>query len=695
MIKKPYKLKKTDYFLHPEEVLLEKDDKVGLNSASRLEWPIERKLFIILKSLVVVLMGILLGMTLYLQIFKSSYYITQAKNNYLRSYTINAPRGIIYDRYGEPLVLNSSSYSLVMMPLDLPRLESDRIKLSREIAQVLNLDAEEIKNLVANTDLLSIEPVLIKSNLELEEVRKLETSFVNTPGFLVIEDTSRYYPFKEAFSHVVGYVGKLSQSELQKYPDYPLTSSVGKTGLELFYEDKLHGQPGQKIVETNATYTVIKDLGQEDPVKGNDLITTLDSELQLVLFNSLKNQIRDLKINGGAAIALNPKTGEVLALISQPSFDPNIMTKGSPAATINKYLTSSQHPLFNRAVAGFYPPGSLIKPLVGLAALEEKIISPEFKLYDEGKIVIVSPYNKNEKYTFSDWQPHGWVDMREAIAQSCNVYFWTVGGGYGDISGLGWQKLYKWWQIFGLDKKTGIDLVEEINPPLPSPQWLAKTRPQDPTWRVGDTYNVSTGEGGLVLTPIQLVNYVAGIANNGVIRQPHLVNKIQGVDGKIESVRPFKVSSVLPVKPENIKVIQEGMRGVVTYGTASVLKDLPLEAAGKSGSPQRKVNGQNVYEGLFAIYAPYNDPEILLLVVLEKPPNGASDTLPTIREAINWYQKNRLGKTEEEIKNLIQHNKLKQSQKETVPTFISPSTTILDLAKASSTTTTLINENNN
>ena len=167
MIKKPYKLKKTDYFLHPEEVLLEKDDKVGLNSASRLEWPIERKLFIILKSLVVVLMGIFLGMTLYLQIFKSSYYITQAKNNYLRSYTINAPRGIIYDRYGEPLVLNSSSYSLVMMPLDLPRLESDRIKLSREIAQVLNLDAEEIKNLVANTDLLSIEPVLIKSNLEL------------------------------------------------------------------------------------------------------------------------------------------------------------------------------------------------------------------------------------------------------------------------------------------------------------------------------------------------------------------------------------------------------------------------------------------------------------------------------------------------------------------------------------------------
>jgi penicillin-binding protein 2 len=584
-------------------------------------------------------MVVIFARIFYLQIAKGSYYEDLADNNKTRHYVINAPRGIIYDRYGEPLVLNSPSFSLTMVPLDLPRDQNERAKLIDQIASIFNLNKDEIENILQEKGRLSsIEPILLKPKLEVEEIRKFEANVESNKGFIVVADTSRYYPYKETMAQVLGYVGKMSADDQKIYKDYPLISMVGKDGLESYYENVLQGKWGRRLVEVDAYGKLKQDLGTISPQPGIDLITTLDKDLQIKFYESLDKQLKNLGVSSGAGIALDPKTGEILALVNLPSFDPNVLVKGSPDDLINQYLQSKNHPLFNRVISGLYSPGSLIKPLVALAALEEKIINPLKKIYDEGQIVITSPYNPNEKYIFNDWQPHGWVDMRKALAVSCNVYFWTVGGGYEDITGLGLEKIKKYWNLFGLGKKQGIDLDDESAGVLPDQEWLKKVRPDDPTWKLGDTYNISIGEGGLNLTPLQMADYISTIANNGILMQPHLKKDIS----------PVPLLN-LDVSLDNLKIVQEGMRQVVTEGTAISLNDLAMEVAGKSGSPKFISLGKEKYHALFGAYAPYRDPQIVILILIEQPPQGSIATLPVVKEVLDWYYQNRISSSSQSL----------------------------------------------
>lgn len=633
MIKKPLYIKREKHFLDPEEVLLDRKAKEAeKKDLESLEAPISPFLVKGLFSIGLALILLIFCRVFYLQAIEGENYQKRAENNRTYHYIINAPRGIIYDRFKEPLVFNTSSYSLMMIPSEIPRKEEERQELIGSVAAIFNIDTNEIETLFQNRRYIrSLEPILIKSNLTVDEVRLFETITKSNSGFSIVADYSRNYPYADAFSHVLGYIGKISSKDLEKYKDYSLASMVGKDGLEAYYENTLQGRAGQRIVEIDAQLNVQKNLGSIEPKKGNDLITTLDKDLQLVFYDSLKKRIEDTNSSGGAGIVLDAKTGEILSLISVPSFDPNVLTQGSPADLINKYLESPLMPFFNRAISGLYPPGSLIKLLMAVAALEEKIIDPNYELFTEGEIVVVSPYNPEEKWIFKDWKNHGWVDMKKAIAVSCNVYFWAVGGGWEEVSGLGLSKIQKYWERFGFDRKLGIDLYGESSAILPNAEWLAENRPDDPLWKLGDTYNISIGEGGLALTPLQMAAYIATIANNGVLMQPHLL-KTETPKEKLN----------LNVSPENLKIVQEGMREVVLSGTATSLKTLPFEVAGKSGSPKVYVKGKETYHTLFGAYAPYKDPQIVILVFIENPISTTVATLPVVAEVLEWSWDNRI-----------------------------------------------------
>ncbi len=642
MFQSNFKIKRNKNIIEPEEILLEeKNDKE--NSFGRLEWAIKPTYLKTVFWLSLLAFIIIFGRVFYLEAIQGDFYAQRAENNRLRYYFVNAPRGIIYDRYNKPLVSNISSYSLIMVPPDLPRDKDSKDKAIKEVSEIFNLETSEITQHLTK-DVISLEPVLLKTNLEIEEVRKFETQMLSASGFEIVQDTSRYYPYAEAMAHLVGYVGKMSEEDIKKYPNYPLTSVIGKTGLESYYENYLEGSFGKRLIEVDASYKIIKDLGTQEPISGNDLITTIDKDLQIKLYETLKQYSDDLDLKGAVGIALNPLNGEVLALASLPSFDPNVMTKGSPQAIIESYLNNQNHPLFNRTISGLYHPGSTIKPLMAVAALEEHIIDPKKEIYDEGEIVIVSPYDPNQKYVYKDWKKHDWVDLKKAIAQSCNVYFWTVGGGYKDIKGLGIEKIKKYWLEFNLDKKLNIDLGGETAGILPDPQWMKINRAEDPVWKLGDTYNVSIGEGDLLLTPIQILSYISSIANNSRLMKPMIVkNIVSPLNQNILTQEP-KIIKSIDASPETLKIVQEGLREVVVSGTAQPLKYLPIEVAGKSGSPKFLVGGTEGYHAIFVSYAPYDKPEIALIVLIEQPPpnTGSATTLKITEEILRWYSENRI-----------------------------------------------------
>ena len=645
MFKRNNYIARDKHLLDPEEILLDKKtEEMGEGTMAKLEWPLAslfvKSLFLICLALLIIVFSRLI----YLEVVKGNYYYDLAIHNKTRYYIINASRGIIYDRYHEPLVLNSPSFSLTMVPLDLPRDDTERNNIINQVTSIFNLNREEIDNILQEKrKLSSIDPILLKPNLAVDEIRKFEANVEANKGFMVMSDTSRYYPYGESMAQVLGYIGKISASDKATYKSYPLTSMVGKDGLEAYYETTLQGQWGRRLIEVDAYGKLKQDLGTLQPQKGNDIITTLDAGLQQELYRSFTKRLEELGVKSGAAIALNPKTGEVLALVSLPSFDPNILIKGSPKSIIDDYLTNKSRPFFNRAISGLYPPGSLIKPLMALAALEEHIIDPLKKIEDnKGEIVITSPYDPNMQYIYHDWKVHGWVDMRKAIAVSCNVYFYTIGGGYNNITGLGLAKIQKYWNLFNLGAKQGIDLHDEAAGVLPSIEWLKNVRPDDPTWKLGDTYNISIGGGGLSLTPLEMADYISTIANDGVLMKPFLVKEIIDNNGNIiHNTTPSQLLT-LNVNQNSLKIVQEGMREVVTEGTATSLNDLPIEIAGKSGSPQFISSDKLQYHGIFGAYAPYTDPQIVLLVLIENPPQGSVVTMPIIHDVMSWYYDNRI-----------------------------------------------------
>lgn len=590
-----------------------------------LRKPIPERGLLFFRYLVLGGMIVLALRVFYLQVVRNDYYSRLARENRVRYISIKAPRGIIYDRNGRELVSNIPSFDVVAIPADLPKDFGERDKEEREVAEILNMNDQNLKSLVESRELNSLNPVLVKENVSQEEALVFSERKARLAGFQLDKAAVRDYKWGEYFSPVMGYCGKITSEGLKENPEYLMTDYVGKTGLEASYEKYLRGKSGRQKVEVDSSGNVKKDLGVDLPENGADLRLGIDAGLQEKIYGSLKAMTEATKTKTAAAVAVDPRNGEVLALVNIPSYDNNLFAKGMSADDYKNLISDESKPMFNRAVSGEYPPGSTIKPLVAAAALEEGTINAGTTINCGGGIRIGS-------YNFPDWKTHGVTDVRKAIAESCDVFFYSVGGGWGDISGLGMDRMRKYANLFGLGQLTGIDLPGEATGLVPNRSW--KEQKFGERWYVGDDYHSAIGQGFVTATPLQLANYTAAVANGGIVWKPHLVRSIKNSNGNEEKIEP-KILGRNFISPANMKIVREGMRQVITSGTARQLNDLGTAVAGKTGTAQFGEEGKT--HGWFVSFAPYDNPEIAMAVLVEGGGEGHSTAVPVTKDVYQWY----------------------------------------------------------
>ena len=566
---------------------------------------------------IVFLMFGLVARLLYLQVVGHEHYSTMATSNRIKVSPLPPTRGIIYDRNGEVLAENIPSYSLELVPEQIKDLDGTLLKLQ----QLLSIPDEKIARFLKQkkrSKRFSSIPLLLRLNDE--EVAKFAVVRPYFPGVDIHARLLRHYPHGFLTSHVVGYVGRINEKELKTLPvaEYRGTHHVGKIGIEKTYEARLHGKTGLAETETNAQGRAVKKLASEDPVPGESLYLTLDIELQKIAYDALDGM-------NGAVVAIEVKTGDVLVFTSRPGFDPNPFVYGISSKAYRALQQSVDQPMFNRALRGQYPPGSTVKPFFGLAGLEYNVIDFHQKLYCPGFYQL-----PNVKHKYRDWKKwgHGLVDLNDAITQSCDVYFYDL------ARTLGIDRMHAFMQNFGFGQKTGIDLVGEKAGLMPSRAWKKKAKRQP--WYPGETLIAGIGQGFMQVTPLQLARATATLANRGKVVYPHLFNKLQLANESEENKQ-------IPLKTENIDHVISAMVNVIhgARGTARRLKQgVNYQIAGKTGTAQvfsvKQEETYNEHEidiklrdhALFMTFAPANDPQIAVAVIVENGGHGGSVAAP-------------------------------------------------------------------
>jgi len=597
----------------------------GGGEISALRKPIPEKGLLFFRYLILGGMIILALKVFYLQVARNDYYSQMAKENRVRSISIEAPRGIIYDRNGRELVSNTPSFDVVAIPADLPRDFREREREEKEVAEILNMNDQNLKSLIESQEFDSLNPVLVKENVGQEEALVFSEKKARLAGFQLDKAAVRDYKWGEYFSPVMGYCGKITSEELKKNPERLMTDYIGKTGLEASHEKYLRGKNGKQKVEVDSSGNIKKDLGIDLPENGADLRLGIDADLQKKIYESLKAMTEATKTKTAAAVAINPKNGEVLALVDIPSYDNNLFARGISADDYKNLISDESKPMFNRAVSGEYPPGSTIKPLVAAAALEEGTVNESTTLNCPAAINIGI-------YRFPDWKTHGITDIRKAIAESVDIFFYALGGGWGSVEGLGIDRIQEYAKKFGLGRKLGIDIPGEASGLFPNRIW--KQEKFGERWYVGDDYHSAIGQGFVTATPLQLANYTAAVANGGTVWKPHLVKSIEDSDGSEEKIEP-KILARNFISPANIEIVKEGMRQAVTSGSAQQLNDLGTAVAGKTGTAQFGEEGKT--HGWFISFAPYNNPEIAMAILVEGGGEGHSTAVPVTKDVYQWY----------------------------------------------------------
>jgi penicillin-binding protein 2 len=608
-----------------------------------VEVPLGTRPVVILGAVIAGIALIILGRVIYLNWTGGAYYAARAIDNADQAQATPAPRGIIYDAEGDPLVQNEAVFDAVLdahLFISDPSLQSSTLA---EAQSILGVPSSTVWSLLDQSEAQDFStPVELVQDINQSELVNLQALGASST-IKIQSDFERYYPNGPIFSSVVGYVGRVSQADLASNAKLTADDFVGKMGIEEEYDTALQGTPGVDIKFTDAYGKVLGEEQQSASTIGGSVNLTIDGGLQTEMYDSIAQELAVLGRQVGVGLAINPQTGAVLGLVNLPGFDNNAFENpASSSAEIQNYLTSPDKPLFDRVVSGQYQPGSTIKPLDGVAALKEGVITPDRQLYSPGYLMVPNPYNATSPTRYADWEPHGYIDLASALAQSSDVYFYIVGGGspeyttpplndpadYG-IKGLGAAKLYDWWTTFGLGKPTGIDLPSEAAGFLPTPAWWStvSTRP----WSLGDTYNVSIGQGSLAVTPIQLLSYIDAIANGGTI------------------YKPFLNASDTPVVSENltyllpqIEQVQQGMLAAVAdpRGTAYTMDGLPAQACAKTGSAQVQNNQEE--NALFVGYFPCTNPKIALLLLIENSKQGSLNAVPIAKNIFDWYYNNRM-----------------------------------------------------
>ena len=430
----------------------------------------------------------------------------------------------------------------------------------------------------------------------------------------------RKYRETRGLAHVLGYV---SYPQKDTSGNYYRTELSGKDGAELLFNERLAGENGLKIEEVDALQNVQSESIVRPPKQGENITLSIDARLQNALYGFIAQRAEDSGFVGGAGVMMDVETGEIVALVSYPEYDPQVLTDGSQKEHIASYVADSRKPFLNRIVAGLYTPGSIVKPFVALGALTEGIISPEKEILSTGALRVPNPYRPGEYSVFRDWKAHGYVDMRHALAVSSDVYFYEVGGGFENQKGLGIEKLNYYNRLFGFGEKTGIAFEGEQAGNIPTPAWKEEHFNGDP-WRVGDTYNTAIGQYGFQVTPIQVVRAIAAVGNGGTLVTPSLEKGV---------VLPHTTLSLVP---EHLHVVQEGMRMSVQEGTAAGLSNTHVAIAAKTGTAELGARKQFVNSWTTGFF-PYENPRYAFAVIMERGPvSNLVGATSVMRQFIDW-----------------------------------------------------------
>jgi len=590
---------------------------------------IQSRLGYLMVGIAVIFVALLLR-AWYLQITKGSYYKEQSENNRVRVVYIQPPRGLIFDRHGELLANNVPSFNLYLVLEDV----SDKKGVLNELARFIQMDPGELeRKIYTHKNDVPYMPMKIKEGLSLKEVALIESHRLDLAGTILVPEPQRNYLYGPLAAHLLGYVGEISPAQLLEPENEEVLpgTSVGQSGIEKTYDTHIRGEVGQKIIEVDAVGHEMKVLRVQDPTSGNDVYLTIDLNVQKVAEEALGKE-------AGTIVAINPRNGEILAMVSHPAFDPNQLSQSLSTADWEALSSDPGHPLTNRAIQGQYPPGSTFKLVVSSAALETKEVTPEEPLFCSGGM----PFGRR---VYKDWKRggHGVIDLHTAIVQSCDVYFYEMG------RRLGIDRLADYAFRYGLGQPTGIELASEKSGVIPTSQW--KIRAKGEPWYPGETLSASIGQGFVTVTPIQLANLIGTVAMSGVRYQPHLIKAIRDrATGRLFEFPPVQLGRV-ELAEKTYNTIRQALSGVVSepHGTGASARSQFVTIGGKTGTAQvveekAGVETKSLPKELqdhawFIAFAPVEDPQIAVAVLVEHGGHGGETAAPPAKRVIEEYLK--------------------------------------------------------
>lgn len=609
--------------------------------------PFTRRQIMIVVLMVVVSFVLLAGRAYNLQVVNGDTFTALSEGNRIRSHAVLASRGVVFDRYGRALTENVPEISIAFVPFDVPRDDVKRGELFSLVSSRSNISAQYLEATWQSMPAWrkkSVDPYPLDIDISVEDGLRLRLEADDWPGIAVVTQPRRVYSYGAeipSLSHIVGYVGGVTENDLEsKEVKYSTQDVVGKTGVESQYELLLKGKNGARNVEVNALGVEQKLYSEQSPESGRNLWLTIDVDLQRIVEVALRAGMERVGVNKGAAVVLDPRSGEILAAVSWPGFDPNPLTGVSEGADYGTLLLDPDQPLFNRLVQGRYPSGSTIKPVVAAAALEEGIITGATKFNSTGGIWV-------GKWFFPDWKTggHGVTDVRKALADSVNTFFYIIGGGYEQYPGLGMEIMEKYARKFGMAELTGIDLPGEVAGLIPTVRWKQEVKGEP--WYIGDTYHAAIGQGDVLVTPLQVAQFTSVFANGGTMLQPHVVLESEVTHaGERKRVQPI-IQADRVVSPSTVQIIREGMRQAVTDGSAIRLNSLPITSAGKTGTAE--LGGTKKPHAWFTGFAPYENPELVITVLIEEG-DGSNNAMPVVYEILKWWAENRYDPVEQVVR---------------------------------------------
>jgi len=567
-----------------------------------------------LRVMAVCIILVLIGRAGYLQVYDGELYARLAEGNRIRIIPAEAARGTFYDRTGALLVTNRPGFTVSLLPLT----EPISPEVIARVSALIRVPVEEIQKKIDAH--IGFDPIRIKNDVLPDVVSVIEEQKENYPGVVIEVLPVRDYILGEYAAHVFGYVSEINEEELErrKGEGYKSGDIIGKFGLERIYDKDVRGINGGEQVEVDVSGRPVQILGRQSPVPGNDLVLTIDSHIQEVAERAVDAQLAAVHAHAAAAVVMNPQTGEILAMVSRPAFNPNLFTGGISTVNWNVLNNNPYHPMDNKAITGEYPPGSTFKIVTGTAALAEHKVTPQEKIFDAGRHWIIPKTN-------AGGEALGWIDFEQAMAHSDNVYFYEMG------NRLGVDTLERYARMFGLGARTGIDLPYEAEGLAPNRKYKADNY-EDGEWYLSETFDAAIGQGFNLVTPLQAAMVVSEIAANGQRYRPHLVQRIVDVNGNtVREIKP-ELLSTLEVDPSVIRHVQEGLHSVTKLGTGTALfAGFPIDIAGKTGTAENSGGRDHSW---FVAYGPYKNPSVVVAVIVEQGGFGSVAAGPIARRIL-------------------------------------------------------------